>query len=223
MMTRREAIKAVALTAGALAVAPSLLQGQTSDSSVGSSTYPFKLAPLGYPYDALEPYIDALTMQIHHDKHNGAYVENLNKAIAQAPEAIQKMSLDELLRNLDKFQKTSEPQYGTTPAANTIILSFGRSSKRTREVSRAANSPRPSMRRLAVIQHSRTNSVKLPSKCSEAVGPGWSQTAKNSRLPRRRTRIFLSRNRIRKKLRLSASTFGSMPTTSNTRIAAQNT
>ena len=104
MITRREAIKAVALTAGALAVDSSFLQGQTSGSSTGSpTTYPFKLPPLGYPYDALEPYIDALTMQIHHDKHNGAYVENLNKAIAQAPESIQKMSLEELLLNLDKI------------------------------------------------------------------------------------------------------------------------
>ena len=102
MITRREAIKAVALTAGALTVVPSFLQGQTSDSSTSNSTYPFKLAPLGYPYDALEPYIDTLTMQIHHDKHNGAYVENLNKAIAQAPESIQKMTLEELLLNLDK-------------------------------------------------------------------------------------------------------------------------
>jgi superoxide dismutase, Fe-Mn family len=104
MITRREAIKAVALTAGALTVAPSFLQGQTSDSSTGiPTTYPFKVPPLGYPYDALEPYIDTLTMQIHHDKHNGAYVENLNKAIAQAPESIQKMSLEELLLNLDKI------------------------------------------------------------------------------------------------------------------------
>src|ERR1700724_4663778 len=102
MITRREAIKAVALTAGALTVVPSFLQGETSDSSTSGSTYPFKLAPLGYPYDALEPYIDALTMQIHHDKHNGAYVDNLNKAIAQAPESVQKMSLEELLLNLDK-------------------------------------------------------------------------------------------------------------------------
>src|SRR5271163_5189137 len=101
MITRREAIKTVALTAGALTVVPSFLQGQTSDSSTGGSTYPFKLAPLGYPYDALEPYIDALTMQIHHDKHNGAYVENLNKALAQAPESVQKMTLDDLLMHLD--------------------------------------------------------------------------------------------------------------------------
>ncbi|HZC59957.1 MAG TPA: twin-arginine translocation signal domain-containing protein, partial [Chthoniobacterales bacterium] len=67
MMTRREAIKTVALTAGAFAVAPSLAQGADTDSNVGDTVYPFKVPPLGYPYDALEPYIDALTMQIHHD------------------------------------------------------------------------------------------------------------------------------------------------------------
>ena len=42
----------------------------------------FTLAPLPYAYDALEPYIDTETMKIHHDKHQQAYVDNLNKAIA---------------------------------------------------------------------------------------------------------------------------------------------
>src|SRR6201987_3754397 len=100
MMTRREAIKAVALTAGAFTVAPSILEGQSTGASASGSVYPFKVPDLGYPFDALEPYIDAETMQIHHDKHNGAYVENLNKALAQAPEAIQKMPLEDLLLNL---------------------------------------------------------------------------------------------------------------------------
>ena len=39
----------------------------------------FELSPLPYDYNALEPYIDALTMQIHHDKHHAAYVTNLTK------------------------------------------------------------------------------------------------------------------------------------------------
>jgi superoxide dismutase, Fe-Mn family len=102
MMTRRDAIKTVALTAGALAVAPPFAYGAAADSSASSSVYPFKLPELGYSYDALEPYIDAQTMQIHHDKHNGAYVENLNKALAQAPESVQKLTLEELLLGLDK-------------------------------------------------------------------------------------------------------------------------
>ena len=48
--------------------------------------YPFQLPPLGYPFDALEPYIDARTMEIHHDKHHGAYTNNLNAALEQAPD-----------------------------------------------------------------------------------------------------------------------------------------
>jgi len=43
----------------------------------------FTLPKLPYKYDALEPYIDEETMRIHHDKHHGAYVDNLNKALAE--------------------------------------------------------------------------------------------------------------------------------------------
>jgi superoxide dismutase, Fe-Mn family len=46
----------------------------------------FQLVPLPYAYDALEPYIDTQTMQIHHDKHHAAYVNNLNAAIDKHPE-----------------------------------------------------------------------------------------------------------------------------------------
>ncbi len=59
---------------------------------------PFSLPPLPYPYDALEPHIDALTMYIHHTKHHAAYVNNLNKALESAPELANK-SLEELLAN----------------------------------------------------------------------------------------------------------------------------
>jgi Fe-Mn family superoxide dismutase len=58
----------------------------------------FTLPPLPYPEDALEPYIDKLTMQIHHDKHHGAYVTNLNKALESAPD-LQNKSIEELLSN----------------------------------------------------------------------------------------------------------------------------
>ncbi len=60
----------------------------------------FELPKLPYAVDALEPYIDAQTMTIHHDKHHQAYVTNLNTAIAKHPELASK-SLEELLRNLN--------------------------------------------------------------------------------------------------------------------------
>jgi superoxide dismutase, Fe-Mn family len=55
----------------------------------------FTLPPLPYSFDALEPHIDAQTMQIHHDKHHQAYVDNLNKAIAGTPN--ENKSLEELV------------------------------------------------------------------------------------------------------------------------------
>jgi Fe-Mn family superoxide dismutase len=58
----------------------------------------FTLPPLPYAPDALEPYIDKLTMEIHHGKHHNAYVTNLNKALESAPDLADK-SLDELLAN----------------------------------------------------------------------------------------------------------------------------
>src|SRR5579875_3214166 len=56
------------------------------------------LPPLPYPADALEPFIDKQTMEIHHDKHHAAYVTNLNKALESAPE-LQNKSVEELLAN----------------------------------------------------------------------------------------------------------------------------
>lgn len=61
----------------------------------------FTLPPLPYPFDALEQSIDAKTMEIHHDKHHAAYVNNLNAALEKAPE-LQFKSLEDLLQNLDQ-------------------------------------------------------------------------------------------------------------------------
>jgi Fe-Mn family superoxide dismutase len=96
MMTRREALKTTALlTASALALPQTLAQAQPA-----SATGPFTLPPLPYDYHALEPHIDAHTMEIHHGKHHAAYVVNLNKAIASHPELARK-SVAELVVNLD--------------------------------------------------------------------------------------------------------------------------
>jgi len=69
------------------------------------ATMPFELPPLPYPYDALEPHIDQLTMQIHHGKHHAAYVTNLNKALESAPHLAGR-SLEDLLSNLDAVPET---------------------------------------------------------------------------------------------------------------------
>ena len=58
----------------------------------------FTLPPLPYPADALEPHIDKTTMEIHHGKHHGAYVTNLNKALESAPD-LQSKTVEELLAN----------------------------------------------------------------------------------------------------------------------------
>ena len=62
----------------------------------------FELPKLGYSYDALEPYIDAKTMEIHHTKHHQAYVDKLNNAIAGHP-GLQDKSAEELLMGLERL------------------------------------------------------------------------------------------------------------------------
>ena len=81
------------LTSG---LAPSRSRAVTTPPPTG----PFSLPPLPFAPNALEPYIDAETMTLHHDKHHAAYVNNLNKAIAPFPD-LQKKSVEELLGNLD--------------------------------------------------------------------------------------------------------------------------
>lgn len=60
----------------------------------------FELSPLPYNYDALEPYIDAQTMQLHHDMHHQTYVNNLNTAVGKYPD-LQNKSPEDLVRELN--------------------------------------------------------------------------------------------------------------------------
>ncbi|MGH7551469.1 MAG: superoxide dismutase [Longimicrobiales bacterium] len=64
--------------------------------------YPFKLPDLPYAFDALEPHIDAKTMEIHHDKHHAAYTNKLNEALEKHPNLHSK-SVEELLGSLDSI------------------------------------------------------------------------------------------------------------------------
>jgi Fe-Mn family superoxide dismutase len=80
-MNRREFVELGIAAGAALAVQPTI-------ASAGDTPAPqHTLPPLPYPYDALEPYIDAKTMEIHHSKHHQAYVDGLNKAEAELAKA----------------------------------------------------------------------------------------------------------------------------------------
>ncbi len=102
MITRRQAIQTIALTTGALALSRHQAAAQAAAAPAAEGV--FKLPPLGYDYDALEPFIDAETMKIHHDKHHAAYVAKLNEAIAKAP-GWEKKSVEEILTSLSKAPK----------------------------------------------------------------------------------------------------------------------
>ncbi|WP_127540761.1 superoxide dismutase [Paenibacillus illinoisensis] len=65
----------------------------------------FQLPALPYANDALEPHIDAQTMEIHHDRHHNTYVTNLNAALESAPE-LQEKSLEDLIANLDSVPES---------------------------------------------------------------------------------------------------------------------
>ena len=60
----------------------------------------FEVPPLPYDYNALEPYIDTQTMQLHHDKHHAAYVNNLNNAVANTEFA--SMNVEDLVKQISR-------------------------------------------------------------------------------------------------------------------------
>ena len=95
---------------GTLAAGTALVSGQTRAASPAApatataaptavATSPVTLPPLPFAFDALEPHIDAKTMEVHHDKHHAAYVAGLNAALAKSPELAQQ-PLAKLLGNL---------------------------------------------------------------------------------------------------------------------------
>jgi Fe-Mn family superoxide dismutase len=95
---------------GAGRAAPGLFRTGSTDHShsnlnLEDKPVAFTVPPLPYSFDALEPYIDAKTMEIHHDKHHGAYVTNVNKALEGHPD-LQAKSIDDLLKGLDSVPES---------------------------------------------------------------------------------------------------------------------
>ena len=86
----------------------------------------FELPKLPYAYDALEPHIDARTMEIHHSKHHNAYVTNLNAAIAGTD--LEGKSIEDLMKNLDMKNMPVRNNGGGLPTgalAGAIDAAFG--------------------------------------------------------------------------------------------------
>jgi Fe-Mn family superoxide dismutase len=82
-----------------------------------------QVKPLGYAFDALEPHIDARTMEIHHGKHHAAYVTNLNKALEAYPD-LQAKTVEDLLRHFDAVPdaiKTAVRNHGGGHANHTLF------------------------------------------------------------------------------------------------------
>ncbi|MBD2132317.1 superoxide dismutase [Sphaerospermopsis sp. FACHB-1094] len=94
-LNRRHFLVLLGASAGAF-----LLDSCASAETSTPRTSTIELPPLPYAYDALEPHIDARTMQFHHDKHHAAYVNNLNKALDKYPE-LKNKTVEQLLQNLD--------------------------------------------------------------------------------------------------------------------------
>jgi len=128
LANRRHVLKTLGLAGLAYQAAPGILRA-------AKAAAPHTLPALPYAYDALEPHIDARTMEIHHTKHHQAYINNLNTALEGKP-ALQAMDLETMLRNLadvpeeirttvrnnggghynhDLFWKTLSPNGGGTP------------------------------------------------------------------------------------------------------------
>ena len=67
-----------------------------------NNCYPFVNLPLGFPYDALEPFIDRETMQVHHDRHLKTYIDNLNAILKDCP-SLQRLTLEQLILKSDSL------------------------------------------------------------------------------------------------------------------------
>jgi len=101
-MTRRDAIRIIGGGAALIGMGALPAAGQPAVAPPGGAPgtpQPFVLPALGYGFDALEPHIDARTMEIHYSKHHQAYITNANKALEGHP-ALVSLSAEDILANL---------------------------------------------------------------------------------------------------------------------------
>ncbi len=93
-MDRKRFLNRSLQAAASVALAPAILRAAATNSASANDGFRFTQPPLPYPFEALEPHIDALTMQVHYGKHHAAYVKNANEALAA--EAVPATSAEQL-------------------------------------------------------------------------------------------------------------------------------
>jgi Fe-Mn family superoxide dismutase len=113
--SRRKFIKNAALLSGAALVgckasAVAITETATPAENKDQSPIVFKQEGLPYAYDALEPFIDKMTMEIHFTKHHMAYINNLNKALAE--QKVTSGTLDDILANISKYNTATRNNAG---------------------------------------------------------------------------------------------------------------
>jgi superoxide dismutase, Fe-Mn family len=138
---------------------------------------PFTLPPLPYAYNALEPYIDQETMKLHHDKHHQAYVNELNKAVADYPD-LQKMKVEELVKNWKQLPKAIRQTVRNNAGGHlnhTLFWSWmapGASGKPTGELAKVINESFGSFDAFK---------TKFAEKAKKVFGSGWVWLCLNQR------------------------------------------
>src|SRR5438045_2133697 len=139
----------------------------------------FEVPPLPYAFDALEPHIDAKTMEIHHDKHHAAYVTNANAALEKHPELARK-TVEDLLWGINQVPEDIRTVIRNNAGGHATTPSSGRSWGRAAGAIPAGGSPTRSRARSAGMTSSRNSCRRPRSGSSAAAGPGSSPTARAS-------------------------------------------
>ena len=110
LLSRRDVLKTFGAGAAMLGLGSTGLHAASKGkkamaSTMGMTSQPFTLPKLAYAYDALEPHIDAKTMEIHHGKHHQAYITNANNALKAQP-SLQQKSAEEILGSLSSVPES---------------------------------------------------------------------------------------------------------------------
>jgi len=111
--SRRDALRLMLAGAAGAAILPAFSSVALAEPRVSGitpmGTYPFQLPELGYAYDALEPHIDARTMEVHHLRHHGAFTNGLNAALENHPR-LHGMPLEAMLRSIGSLPAEIQTQ-----------------------------------------------------------------------------------------------------------------